>query len=284
MDFLRTIFFEPLYNALIFFYNLLGDLGLAIIAITVIVKVLLLPLANKALRSQRRLQALQPELKKLQEKHQDDREAMAKELMAFYKKEGVSPASSCLPTLVQIPVLITLFFVFRAPFTENHLSSLYGFVSRPDNPDSFFFGLIDLSRAFNPADLADPTMIGILLLALFTAVLQFFQSKMLLPADADGLPGAMNKQLIYLFPVLTFVFALTLPAALPLYWATTTLFTILQQLVIMRDLPPATAKAEAIADWNAANPGDRIAPKASRKGKGKKSTGGSVTVRKRGES
>src|SRR5687767_11331860 len=112
MDLLHTLFFDPIFNALIFFYNVLGDMGLAIIALTLVIKLVLMPLSGKALRSQRRLQALQPELTRLQKEHKDDREALAREMMAFYKREGVSPASSCLPTLVQIPVLITLFFVF----------------------------------------------------------------------------------------------------------------------------------------------------------------------------
>ena len=80
MNIFTTFITVPLFNALIFLYNLLGDMGLAIIALTVVVRILLLPLANKALRSQRRLQTLQPELKKLQEKHKDDREALAREM------------------------------------------------------------------------------------------------------------------------------------------------------------------------------------------------------------
>src|SRR4051812_19295128 len=91
-----TVIKYPLLNVLIFFYNLVGDLGFAVIALTLIVRFIMLPLSNKAFRSQRRLQAMQPELQKLQAKHKDDREAMARELMAFYKKEGVSPASSCI--------------------------------------------------------------------------------------------------------------------------------------------------------------------------------------------
>src|SRR4051794_11988040 len=107
------LIYQPIFNALIILYNVAGDMGLAIILLTLIIRFLLLPLANKSFRSQRRLQALQPELQKLQEKHKDDKETLAKETMAFYRKEGVSPASSCLPLLVQLPIIIALFYVFR---------------------------------------------------------------------------------------------------------------------------------------------------------------------------
>lgn len=255
MNILETLFLQPLYNALIVSYNVLGDMGLAIIAITVAIRVVLLPLANKALRSQRRLQALQPEMQKLQAKHKDDQQAMARELMAFYRKEGVSPASSCLPLLVQIPFLIALFFVFKDAVGGVQVP-LYSFVDDPGQIKTTFLGIVDLAKR-------DDTFF----LPALAAILQFLQSRMLLPKETPGPkvegapPGPPNiqKQLLYIFPVLTFVFAYTLPAALPLYWIATTVFTIVQQMLIMRELPLATAKAEGAADWNAANPSDPIA-------------------------
>jgi len=270
MNIFNTLIFDPLFNALIGLYNLLGDMGLAIIAITLVIRILLLPLANKALRSQRRLQALQPELKKLQDKHKDDREVMAKELMAFYRREGVSPASSFLPLLIQIPILIALFFVFKDAVAGTHLDRLYDFVARPENLDTRLLGLIDLSQK------------DIIFLPAIAAGLQFMQSRMLLPSGPDV--PALQKQLIFLFPVLTFVFATTLPAALPLYWATTTLFTIVQQYVIIKEMPLATAKAEAAQEWNKANPQDKVKTPAKRlKRSTKQSKNATVTVRKRGE-
>lgn len=282
MDILITFIFQPLFNALMFFYNLLGDMGLAIIAVTLIIRVLLLPLSNKALRSQRRLQALQPELKKLQEKHKDDREALAKEMMGFYKKEGVNPASSCLPTLLQVPILIALFFVFKDAVAGQHLNLLYSFIDKPAQINPTFLGLVDLSDWFTK----HPNRWDLLLLPALAGALQYVQSRMLLPKNGDtsGLPG-FNQQLVYLFPIITFAVYITLPAALPLYWAVTTLTTIIQQYVIIKEMPLATAKAEAVADWNAANPGDPVG-KPKRLGAGKtakrgKSKGPQVTVRQR---
>lgn len=269
MDTLRAVFFDPIFNALIALYNLLGDMGLAIIALTVIIKLVMLPLANKALRAQRRMQALQPELKKLQEKHKEDRETLAREMMAFYQKEGVSPASSCLPTLVQIPVLIALFFVFKDAVTGQHFDSLYSFVQNPGPVDtSTLWGVLDLSK--------NPNSGLALILPVVTGAAMFVQSKMMLP-KGDDLP-ALNKQLLYLFPLLTAFFATTLPAALALYWLTTTVFTIAQQYVIMKELPEAKARAEAASDWNAANPAD---PVNGKKKKPRTKAGAQVTVRKR---
>lgn len=286
MDIFNKLILDPIFNALIFFYNIFGDIGLAIIAITAIVRIILFPLSAKAFKAQRRMQALQPEMKKLQQKHKDDREALSKEMMAFYKKEGVNPASSCLPTLVQIPILIALFFVFKDAITGQHLDAVYSFIQQPSSINPDFLGLIDLStywgHGLGPANY---------ILAAVTAGLQFMQSRMLMPKGNDV--PALNKQIMYLFPALTFVFALTLPAALPLYWATSTLFMIAQQYWIIQRNPLAQAHAVAVKDWDAANPADPVGTKKGTQevlpGKTaavkqtKKKGGANVTVRKRGE-
>ncbi len=270
MNIFTTLITQPIFNALILLYDVVGDIGVSIIIITILIKLLLLPLANKALRSQRRLQALQPELTKLQEKHKDDRETLSREIMAFYKKEGVSPASSCLPTLLQIPILIGLYFVFRDAISGDHSNLLYSFVPNPGTVNTEFLGVINLAQR------------DALVLPLITALLQFWQSRMLLPKDLSG-PAAMNKQLIYIFPIVTFIFAATLPAALPLYWATSTLFTIIQQYIIIRSMPLPEAKVQAAKDWDAANPDDQVpVPKLPAKRR-KKTKGASVTVRQRGK-
>ncbi|MSU76165.1 YidC/Oxa1 family membrane protein insertase [Patescibacteria group bacterium] len=278
----NTVILDPIFNVLIFFYNIFGDLGLAVIALTIVVRLILAPLSGKAFKAQRHLQALQPEMKKLQEKHKDDKEALSRELMAFYKREGVNPASSCLPTLVQIPILIALFFVFKDAVTGQHLDAIYSFIQAPTSINPDFLGINLASTGAHPANIA---------LAVITAGLQFVQSRMLLPKDAP----AMNRQITYLFPALTFVFALTLPAALPLYWATSTLFMIVQQYLIIRKLPLRKAHTEAVADWNQANPKDVIdqkpklnsgsekSTKEEAKPQAKKSGKANVTVRKRGQ-
>ncbi|HEY8108895.1 MAG TPA: YidC/Oxa1 family membrane protein insertase [Patescibacteria group bacterium] len=277
MDLLKTIFFDPIFNALVGLYNLTGDFGIAIILVTLAVRIAVGPFSAKAFKAQRRMQALQPELKKLQAKHKDDRETLAKEMMAFYKKEGINPTSSCLPTLVQIPFLIVIFFAIKDLVAGKAFDHLYSFVANPGTVDPTFLGVLDLSTVgVHPSNV---------ILGMVTAGVMYWQSRMLTPKGVE-MPG-MNRQMMLLFPILTLVFSVTLPAALPLYWASSTIFTIAQQYYIIKKMPLATAKAEAEKDWNVANPDDPVDGKAKKtkviEGKGtvKKKGGANVTVRKR---
>jgi YidC/Oxa1 family membrane protein insertase len=290
MTFFEAVIFPgPIYNALIVLYNVLGDFGLSIIVITLVVRGALLPLNNKAFRSQRRLQALQPEIQKLQEKHKDDREALARETMEFYKKEGVSPASSCLPTLIQLPILLVLYFAFKDAVGGQHLDDLYSFVSVPETINTHFLGLTDLAQT--PINIfKDTGNILAFTMPALAGIATFVQSRMILPKGPNT--PALTKQMSMILPLLTAVFATTLPQALALYWITTTTFTIVQQAVIMRELPEAKARAEGAADWNAANPSDPVSPVIDAKGKKgspaasasrTKKGSTSVTVRKRGD-
>ncbi|MDP9211724.1 MAG: YidC/Oxa1 family membrane protein insertase [bacterium] len=278
MELLSTIFFDPIFNALIWLYGLTGDFGIAIIILTLLVRFAVGPFSAKAFKAQRRMQALQPELKKLQAKHKDDRETLAKEMMAFYQKEGVNPAASCLPTLVQIPFLIVIFFAIKDVIDGKAFDHLYSFVPHPGPVDTMFLGLLDLSTVgFEPSNI---------ILGVATAGVMFWQARMMMPKGGE-MPG-MNRQLMFLFPILTLVFAITLPAALPLYWASSTVFTILQQYYIIRRHPLSEERAVAVEDWNEANPGDPVNGKAARKAKdatkGKKGKkGAQVTVRSRGK-
>lgn len=289
MDLLKTIFFDPIFNALIWLYDVTGDFGIAIILVTLLVRIAVSPFSAKAFKAQRRMQALQPELKKLQEKHKDDREALAKEMMAFYQKEGINPASSCLPTLVQIPFLIVLFFAIKDVIDGKAFDHLYSFVPNPGTVDLSFLGVLDLSTTgLEPSNI---------ILGVITAGVMFWQSRMLAPKGVE-MPG-MSRQMMLLFPALTLIFSITLPAALPLYWASSTIFTIAQQYYIIQRMPLAEAKAEAEKDWNVVNPDDPVDGKGKQtvvdgkgsvKGSGKqggkdstkKKGSATVTVRKRG--
>ncbi len=275
MELLKAIFFDPIFNALIWLYDVTGDFGIAIIVVTLVVRAAVGPFSAKAFKAQRRMQALQPELKKLQAKHKGDREKLAKELMAFYQKEGVNPAASCLPTLVQIPFLIVLFFAIKDVIAGNAFEHLYSFVPRPEMVDTMFLGVLDLSTTgIEPSNV---------ILGVITAAVMFWQTRMLMPNGAE-MPG-MSRQLMMLFPLLTLVFAVTLPAALPLYWASSTIFTIAQQHYIIRRHPLAAEKAVATEDWNEANPDDPIEAKNGKKDRrtkgSKASKGATVTVKQR---
>ncbi len=230
----HTILFQPILNLLVATYNLTGgSLGLAIIVVTVLLKIALYPFSQKAIHSQRALQQLQPKIDALKLRLKDDKEGLAKELMLLYKTERVSPLSSCLPLLVQLPFLIALYQVFRTGIGAASIEGLYSFVANPGHLDTTLFGLVNLAHASWP-------------LALITGAAQFWQTKMLViskpplkvPGSQDeSLAAAMNKQALYVMPAMTVVFGFSLPGGLILYWLTNTLLTVGQQYVAFRRAP-----------------------------------------------
>jgi YidC/Oxa1 family membrane protein insertase len=232
--------YRPLFNLMVFFYNTIpgNDIGIAIVALTVFVRVVLYPLNGKSIKSQRQLQEIQPKIKELQQKYKDDKEKQAKKLMELYQKHKINPLSGCLPLLLQFPILIALYHVFMNGFKDESLAMLYAGIHNPSHLNAISFGFIDLSS---------PNFV----LALTAGILQFFQTKMLMsnkePAkeeekkkektDENKMPDfaqSMNKQMIYIMPVMTFIFALQFPSGLALYWAITTAFAIIQQYLIMK--------------------------------------------------
>jgi YidC/Oxa1 family membrane protein insertase len=231
MEILNEILYRPLFNALIFLYNTIGfhDLGMAIIILTIIIRALLWPSQAKALRSQRDLQRLQPELEKIRTKHKD-KQKQTQETLEFYRKHKISPFSSCLPMLIQLPIIIALYQVFRHSLVKESLSALYPFISRPETINSISLGIIDLSQPNR------------LVLPILTGGLQFVQSWMMMKRTGAAknqkldAASAISKQMLYIFPLMTIFIAMSLPAALPIYWIVTTLFAIVQQWYIMREM------------------------------------------------
>jgi YidC/Oxa1 family membrane protein insertase len=224
----NTILTQPLFNILVFFYNsvALGDFGLAIILLTILIRLILWPLSQKSIRAQKDLQEIQPKIKEIQNKHKDNKEEQTKALLELYKTHKVNPFGGCLPILIQLPILIALYSVFLNGLKPEYLTNLYSIISSPGAIDSIFIGLIDLSVRSIP-------------LAVLAGILQFFQAKMILPKIKSSKKGGdmaqmISKQTLYFLPVITVVISFNLPAGLPLYWATTTLFTIIQQFVIMK--------------------------------------------------
>ncbi|MBI3305459.1 membrane protein insertase YidC [Candidatus Parcubacteria bacterium] len=221
----QTILVRPLLNLLIGIYNVLpvSDLGLATILFTVLVwGVLLYPLSRKIFASQEAMTKLQPELKRLQEAHKDDRGAQAKATMALYREHGVNPFTGCIVILVQLPIFFALFQVFRMATNPESLSLLYGFVAKPTVVHATLFGLVDLAR---------PNAV----LAVLTGLTQFVQSKLtILPSSPDAraqdFTRIMSAQTTYVFPVLIAFAALSFPAGLSLYWVTSTALQIAQRL------------------------------------------------------
>ncbi len=225
-----TIFYQPLWNILVGLYNVLPghDIGLVIIILTIIIKIVLFPFTLQGLRSQKALQDLQPKVDELKARYKNDKEALAKEMMALYKREKVSPASSCLPLLIQLPILLALFQVLRAGLGNPPAELLYPFISDPHGINTISFGFLDLSKVNIP-------------MAIVAGAVQFWQTKMLqtkkVPAEVKDLPVArdetimttMNKQMLYVMPVMTVVIGVGLPGGLMLYWLVTSLLTVFQQ-------------------------------------------------------
>lgn len=233
-NFFHLILSRPLLNLLIWLYNVVPghDMGIAIVVLTVLVRLVLFPSFQKSLRSQKELQQLQPKLEEVRKQHKDDREAQTKATLEIYKAHRVNPFSSCLPLLIQLPILIALYQVFLSGLRGKLSGELYGFVADPGKINTIFLGLVDLLRSN-------------WVMAVLAGVLQFIQSKMIAPkatpAGADKTASIMNAQLTYFMPAMTLFVAWRLPAGLSLYWIVTTLFAIGQQYYIMRKDKKAAA-------------------------------------------
>ncbi len=227
----HEVLYRPLLNALIFLYNIIPghDLGMAIIALTLIIRFILYPLSKKALESQKAMSLLQPKIKEIQRKFKDNKEAQTKAVMEFYKKNKINPFGGCLPLLIQLPIFIALYRVFIGGLTTESLGALYPFVQNPGSINTTFLGLIDLSRK------------GYIPFAVLAGAFQFIQGKMMqvkFPKKVKGDMGSMmGQQMIYFMPILTIYIAMIVPAALALYWVVITLFAIFQQWIILRKNP-----------------------------------------------
>jgi len=233
-DLFIAVCYKPILNLLVVIYNFIPghDLAIAIIIITILIKLFLWPFSRQAIKAQKELQELQPKLEEIKKTHANNKEEQAKATMALYREHKINPFSSCLPLLIQLPFFFAVFQVFREISTNKQiLDYLYGFVSRPEaiNPQGFF-GLINL---------ANPNY----LLAVLAGLAQFWQAKMLSNqrptvqdegAKDEDFAAVMNKQMLYMMPALTVFIGITLPAGLSLYWLVMTLLTVLQQFLVFR--------------------------------------------------
>lgn len=237
MGFFHAYLSEPIYNLLVFIYTTFPfeDIGIAIIILTLVIKLVLWPLTGKSLKGQRALQSLQPKIEELKKKYADNKEEMAKQMMALYKTEKVSPASSCLPMLVQLPILIALYRVLLVGLKGGGDFTLYGFVTDPGTINHMMFGVINLASPNIP-------------IAVLAGIFQYFQAKQLSHrrpppalrqkegAKDEDMMAAMNKSMMYFMPVITVVIGATLPGGLALYWLVITILSLLQQHLIFKKL------------------------------------------------
>ena len=235
MDIFQTVLTQPIFNLLVFLYNTIpgSDMGFAIISLTIIIKLVLWPFMNSSLKSQKALQELQPKVEEIKERYKDDKEGLAKAMMELYQQEKVNPFSSCLPLLIQFPILIALYHVLLRGFDPASLDLLYRFVANPGEIQNMFLGFLDLS-------------VSNVWLAVIAGVFQFFQTRMLMskrpPKVVAGTKGAkdesmlasMNKSMMYFMPIMTVLIGMSLPGGLALYWVTVTVVSIVQQYIVFR--------------------------------------------------
>ena len=232
VNFFYIVLFQPLFNSLVVLYNYLPghDFGIAIIFLTIIIRIILYPVSVKALNSQKALQALQPKMQEIQKKHKDNKEQLAKETLELYRKEKINPFSGLFLAIIQLPILIALYTVFWKGLNPAELANLYSFVYNPGEINSIFLGIIDLSKAN-------------FVLAVLAGIFQFFQTKMLMPKNSpikgkgSDMSQIMQKQMVYFFPFLTVFILMNLPSAIGLYWIVSGLFSIIQQYFILKKSP-----------------------------------------------
>ncbi|HOX10863.1 MAG TPA: YidC/Oxa1 family membrane protein insertase [Candidatus Moranbacteria bacterium] len=233
LGFFHVTVYQPLYNILVFLYNIVpgGDFGISIILLTILIRVALIPLYKKQIESQKKMQELQPKIKELQARVKD-KEQQTKQMMELYKTHKTNPFSGCLPLVVQMVFLIAIYQVL-IKISGNGLvidtAELYSFVANPGTIDKFFISLVDLTK---------PSYV----FAVLAAIAQYFQTKLLMQSqpqpekkDPDGKPDfaqMMSKQMLYIGPFLTLFIGIKFPAGLSLYWLTGTLFMLIQQILI----------------------------------------------------
>lgn len=240
-DLFHTIVYLPIYNLLIFLEGIIpgGDLGLAVIAATLVVKLLMTPLSLAAAKTQKAMRTLEPELKTLKEKFKDDKEKQAREMFALYKKHGVKPFASILMLFIQIPIVLGLYFVCQGvALSTVDPSLLYHFIPAPNAISPLFLGLFSVTSMS-------------ITLAIFAGATQLIQAWYVIPVPPKSTSAtptmqeefgrAIALQARFMLPVLIGLFALT-SGAIALYFAASNLFMVAQEFVVrkMHKTPSST--------------------------------------------
>ncbi|MSR73388.1 YidC/Oxa1 family membrane protein insertase [Candidatus Parcubacteria bacterium] len=234
----NSIVYEPLYNGLILLMNTLpwADAGIIVILFTVIVKLILFPLSKKAVETQIKMKAVEPELTALKEQYKGDRQVLARKQMDLYKEKGIRPFMSILLIFIQLPIIFALYRIFLHPGLPTiDESILYAFVHVPQTIDMFFLWL-DISKKS-------------LILAVLVGISTFFQAKIMVQknipvAKKAGTPNSIQEDfarntqmmMLYVFPFVATFISWSISGAIALYWITGNLFTIGQEIVLKRKL------------------------------------------------
>ncbi|MBI2022351.1 membrane protein insertase YidC [Candidatus Daviesbacteria bacterium] len=256
-DLFNTLFFQPTVNLLVLIIRSLeqlsipGAFGLSIIILTFLIRLVLWPLMGSQLKSAKKISDLKPKLDELKLKHKDDKTALYQAQMSLYKEHGVNPAGGCLPTLLQIPFFIAIYQVISSLFAGSQgitrvNEALYNAAWHLKvQPDPIFLGL---NIADKPIDFGRIGMF-VLIVPILTVVLQFIQSRMMMPkpvkpypsdspkekkekAQAEDMQTAMQSQMMVLMPIMIGYFALILPIGVSLFYLSLTIMGIIQQYFV----------------------------------------------------
>lgn len=214
-----------------------ADIGIAIIIFTIIIKLILLPLSFKAVRTQVQMKDIEPEIKKIKEKNKDNSQAQAVELMNLYKVRGIKPFSGFLIMFLQLPIILALYFIFlKGGLPTVKTDILYSFVSKPETINVMFLGLVDITKKS-------------LVIAIIAGITQFIHTMVSMPKDKkndkdlkttksfkDEMMKSMSTQMRYVFPFIVFFISYTLSAAVAIYWSTSNLFHIFQEIYVRRKM------------------------------------------------
>ena len=258
-----TPIFQALFLGLAFLYSVTGDIGIAIIMLTILIRILLVPVFRAQIVSQRRMQLIQPELRAIALRYKGNRAKISEEQMKLYRERGVNPASGCLPALLQLVLLLPMYQVFTQGLSAPDISSMLTVAGvtvvdiqcqnptdplapciDPDIPwlawipkiadGQFFFPGYPGGLAANLPEIfwnVLPGLFGLSLLALVSAVLQLIQTRMMATRTDD--PQVRTQQRLFLLlPAFSLIYGALLPAGLFIYWITTTIFSIVQQFLI----------------------------------------------------
>ena len=235
--FYHTFIFYPLYNAFVLLIDGLPflDAGTIIIVFTIIIRLILFPLAKKSVRTQALMREITPETEKIKEKYKDDKQKQSLETFALYKKYKLNPFSSVLLLIIQLPILIAIYRIFLfAGFSHIDSAILYPFVPMPTGGVStIFLGIVDVAKKSWA-------------LAIVAAISQYFQAKFIMPPPApkkagkesmsDSFARNMSLQMKYIMPVFIFFIAYSTTGVVAIYWTVSNLFMIGQELFVRKQL------------------------------------------------
>lgn len=234
----HTFFFDPVYNTLVFFIDTIpgGDVGLAIVATVVLVKVILLPLSIKAVKTQKIMREIEPKLKEIKEKYKEDREKQAKAMMEVYSEAGLNPFASILLAFLQIPIIIALYYSVYSgggvTLPEINTDLLYSFIAIPEVITMNFLGLVDITQKS-------------VVLAVGAGLTQFLYVNMSMPKLAPRDPNAapdlkddfmrnMQMQMRYVMPIVIAFVAYFISAAIALYFLVSNLTSLCQEYFVRK--------------------------------------------------